>query len=324
MDLLLPATDGKEVASPQLYLPVNRPVKLHGPVQGRAARLLGPGLPHEDRRGAGDRHAPTASRPTARGDLPGRLRRAVRARPLDDAPDRARGAAGRFDAWLARARQAGRGRRRRRRPAAAARAPTARRSSPPTAAAAATRWPTPAPPARSARTSTRSSRARTRPSSSSRSSIPNAKIATGFQSGDHAAELRPDAVAGAARRAGEVPFRSDQGRADDGSTARTRPAPRAALFLVLGVLFCAAIVARRPRRCTAARRSSTAASTTTAQNAILLVSLLVAPLFFLVGLGAFDYWFYWAAGKPTRPEDHSGHGAHSLAATTSGSTPITR
>ena len=24
----------------------------------------------------------------------------------------------------------------------------------------------------------------------------------------------------------------------------------------------------------------------------------------------FDYWFYWAAGRPTRPEDHSGHGAH--------------
>jgi cytochrome c oxidase subunit 1 len=46
-------------------------------------------------------------------------------------------------------------------------------------------------------------------------------------------------------------------------------------------------------------------------NAILTVSLIAAPLFFLVGLGAFDYWFYWAAGKPTRPEDHSGHGAHS-------------
>src|ERR671910_341069 len=32
---------------------------------------------------------------------------------------------------------------------------------------------------------------------------------------------------------------------------------------------------------------------------------------FLVGIGCFDYWFYWAAGKPTRPEDHSGHGARS-------------
>ena len=48
-----------------------------------------------------------------------------------------------------------------------------------------------------------------------------------------------------------------------------------------------------------------------AQNGILLLSLLIAPLFFLVGLGAFDYWFRWAAGKPTIPEDHSGHGATS-------------
>jgi cytochrome c oxidase subunit 1 len=44
-------------------------------------------------------------------------------------------------------------------------------------------------------------------------------------------------------------------------------------------------------------------------NAILQVALIAAPMFFLVGLGAFDYWFYWAAGKPTRPEDHSSHGA---------------
>jgi cytochrome c oxidase subunit I len=45
-------------------------------------------------------------------------------------------------------------------------------------------------------------------------------------------------------------------------------------------------------------------------EAILTVSLIVAPLLFLVGIGGFDYWFYWAAGRPTRPEDHSGHGAH--------------
>ena len=47
-------------------------------------------------------------------------------------------------------------------------------------------------------------------------------------------------------------------------------------------------------------------------DAIAIVAMLAAPLFFLVGLGGFDYWFYWAAGKPTRPEDHSGHGAHAL------------
>ena len=46
-------------------------------------------------------------------------------------------------------------------------------------------------------------------------------------------------------------------------------------------------------------------------TAILQVALISAPLAFLVGLGAFDYWFYWAAGRPTRAEDHSSHGARS-------------
>ena len=46
-------------------------------------------------------------------------------------------------------------------------------------------------------------------------------------------------------------------------------------------------------------------------DAILTVSLLAVPLAFLVGIGGFDYWFYWASGRPTRPEDHSGHGAYS-------------
>ncbi len=46
-------------------------------------------------------------------------------------------------------------------------------------------------------------------------------------------------------------------------------------------------------------------------DAILTVSLIGCPLFFLVGLGAFDYWFYWVAGRPTRPESHANHGAYS-------------
>ena len=46
-------------------------------------------------------------------------------------------------------------------------------------------------------------------------------------------------------------------------------------------------------------------------HAITIVALIAVPLFFLVGLGTADYWLYWAAGRPTRPEDHSGHGAHS-------------
>jgi cytochrome c oxidase subunit 1 len=40
-------------------------------------------------------------------------------------------------------------------------------------------------------------------------------------------------------------------------------------------------------------------------------ALTTAPLGFLAGLGAFDYWVSWAIGSPTRPEDHSGHGAFS-------------
>jgi cytochrome c oxidase subunit I len=37
----------------------------------------------------------------------------------------------------------------------------------------------------------------------------------------------------------------------------------------------------------------------------------IVPLAFLVAIGGFDYWAYWISGRPTRPEDHSGHGARS-------------
>src|SRR5581483_5237949 len=46
-------------------------------------------------------------------------------------------------------------------------------------------------------------------------------------------------------------------------------------------------------------------------HAITIVALIAVPLFFLIGLGVADYWLYWAAGKATRPEEHSAHGAHS-------------
>nr|MBA2537801.1 hypothetical protein [Actinomycetota bacterium] len=39
--------------------------------------------------------------------------------------------------------------------------------------------------------------------------------------------------------------------------------------------------------------------------------LVVCPLGFLVGIGGFDFWAYWISGRPTRPDDHSGHGARS-------------
>ena len=86
---------------------------------------------------------------------------------------------------------------------------------------------------------------------------------------------------------------------------------RAGAFLLLGVLFAAALVIVVRELYGYGTFDGANLLTGKAQNAILLVSLIAAPLFFLVGLGAFDYWFYWAAGRPTRPEDHSGHGAHS-------------
>src|SRR5256714_11364976 len=42
-----------------------------------------------------------------------------------------------------------------------------------------------------------------------------------------------------------------------------------------------------------------------------IVPAVTGPLGFLLGFGCFDFWLRWAAGKPTLPEDHSGHGAYS-------------
>ena len=44
---------------------------------------------------------------------------------------------------------------------------------------------------------------------------------------------------------------------------------------------------------------------------ITVAFLTAAPIGYLAGLGCFDYWVYYAVGRPTRPEDHSGHGARS-------------
>jgi cytochrome c oxidase subunit 1 len=86
--------------------------------------------------------------------------------------------------------------------------------------------------------------------------------------------------------------------------------PRAFLFFGLAVLFCAGLVIGL-RALYSFPISENGALTLATQNGILLTSLLGAPVAWLIGLGAFDYWFYWAAGRPTRAEDHSGHGARS-------------
>jgi cytochrome c oxidase subunit 1 len=44
---------------------------------------------------------------------------------------------------------------------------------------------------------------------------------------------------------------------------------------------------------------------------VLIAGLVSGPIGFLSGIGAFDYWVYYALGYPTRAEDHSGHGAKS-------------
>jgi len=41
------------------------------------------------------------------------------------------------------------------------------------------------------------------------------------------------------------------------------------------------------------------------------IELAAVPIGMLAGIGAFDYWTHYALGHPTRPEDHSGHGARS-------------
>src|SRR4051794_15419578 len=79
--------------------------------------------------------------------------------------------------------------------------------------------------------------------------------------------------------------------------------PRAILFILIGLAFCFGL--------DVGLRALFGYHPIIDGDAITLVSLIVVPFFFLVGLGAFDYWFYWASGKPTRPEDHSTHGASS-------------
>jgi cytochrome c oxidase subunit 1 len=44
---------------------------------------------------------------------------------------------------------------------------------------------------------------------------------------------------------------------------------------------------------------------------VLVAGLVSAPIGFLAGIGAFDYWVYYSLGYPSRAEDHSGHGAQS-------------
>ena len=156
--------------------------------RGRPARLLGPGLPDEDRRRPGH-HDPLPRDAQQAGQLLGGLRGALRPRPRVHA-HRRRTSSSRedFDNWVADFDRPAAGE------AAAAGGGSTPRSSSPRAtarrppAAPATRSPTPGRTARSARISTRRSARTTRRSSASRSSTPTPR-SPGLPEGHHARRL---------------------------------------------------------------------------------------------------------------------------------------
>ena len=77
---------------------------------------------------------------------------------------------------------------------------------------------------------------------------------------------------------------------------------RAALFDVLGFAFAIAL--------TCIVRIAMHQHPVFEPRAVTIVSLMSVPIFFLLGIGTCDYWFYWMSGRPTRPEEHSNHGAY--------------
>jgi len=90
------------------------------------------------------------------------------------------------------------------------------------------------------------------------------------------------------------------------ATLKAPGQPRAILGLILGAAFGFGLVV-------ALRAISGLEIFQTEQTGYphIIVPAITAPLGFLIGIGCFDYWFRWATGAPTRPEDHSDHGADS-------------
>jgi cytochrome c oxidase subunit I len=76
---------------------------------------------------------------------------------------------------------------------------------------------------------------------------------------------------------------------------------RAGLYLLIGLGFSYAI--------SLGARAGLGYDPVLDGEAVLQIALLAMPFFFLAGMGTFDYWFHWAAGRPTVPDDHSSHGA---------------
>jgi len=77
---------------------------------------------------------------------------------------------------------------------------------------------------------------------------------------------------------------------------------RALAYSILGVLVCLAL--------STGLRAAFAVDPVYDADAFLQISLLTVPLFFLGGIGCFDYWLRWASGR-TVVDDHADHGAKS-------------
>ena len=77
---------------------------------------------------------------------------------------------------------------------------------------------------------------------------------------------------------------------------------RALALSILGVLVCLAL--------STGLRAAFAVDPVYDGASVLQISLLMVPLFFLGGIGCFDYWLRWAGGR-TVVDDHADHGAKS-------------
>jgi cytochrome c oxidase subunit 1 len=90
------------------------------------------------------------------------------------------------------------------------------------------------------------------------------------------------------------------------ATLKAPGQPRAILGLILGAAFGFGLVV-------ALRAISGLEIFQTEQTGYphVIVPAITGPIGYLMGIGCFDYWFRWASGAPTIPDDHSQHGAHS-------------
>ena len=77
---------------------------------------------------------------------------------------------------------------------------------------------------------------------------------------------------------------------------------RALAFSILGVLVCLGL--------STGLRAAFSVDPVYDGASVLQISLLMVPIFFLGGIGCFDYWLRWASGR-TVVDDHADHGAKS-------------